>query len=245
MKEITEKIEELLQKEYHCSREELGGSGTLYTVNTDAKQPYLKMLAYRNRVVVCASESLLPRVRELLRDKTRDEIFECPFVYGQTIHFVPDSLPDRGPLPEYRYEFLLGKEINALQGLTGFENSLTFDSKGNTSTRAIFLAKDSSGITGIAGAAGSPVNGLWEVGVDVTAEHRRAGLGTYLVSALTRELLARGIAPFYSASVTNIASQMVASRCGYIPRWVDTFGTTLDGSSGYNSIVRALSLGQE
>ena len=54
---------------------------------------------------------------------------------------------------------------------------------------------------------------------------------------LTRELLERNILPYYSASVTNLGSQMVASRCGYIPAWVDTFGTTLDGSSVYNEIV--------
>ena len=30
---------------------------------------------------------------------------------------------------------------------------------------------------------------------------------------------------------------MAASRCGYIPAWVDTFGTTLDGSTVYNEIV--------
>ena len=31
--------------------------------------------------------------------------------------------------------------------------------------------------------------------------------------------------PFYSASVTNIASQAVAIRSGYMPLWTDTFGT--------------------
>ena len=79
---------------------------------------------------------------------------------------------------------------------------------------------------------------VWEVGVDVAEDYRNAGLGTYLVRGLTGELLARGIVPFYSASVTNIASQMTAYRCGYKPFWIDTFGTTLDGSSVYNDIVK-------
>ena len=55
------------------------------------------------------------------------------------------------------------------------------------------------------------------------------------------ELLARSIVPFYSASVTNIGSQMVANRCGYMPYWVDTFGTILDGSSVYNDLLKGLS----
>ena len=73
-------------------------------------------------------------------------------------------------------------------------------------------------------------------------EYRNARLGTYLVRGLTRELLAQNIIPFYSASITNIGSQMVAGRCGYIPFWVDTFGTILDGSSVYNDMIGDLSL---
>ena len=99
------------------------------------------------------------------------------------------------------------------------------------------MAKDKNKIIGIAGAAESSVNDVWEIGIDVLEEYRNANLGTYLVKALTRELLARKIVPFYSASVTNIGSQMVANRCGYIPIWVDTFGTTLDGSSVYKELI--------
>ena len=72
-------------------------------------------------------------------------------------------------------------------------------------------------------------------------EYRNARLGTYLVKGLTKELLTRNIIPFYSASITNIGSQMVASRCDYIPLWVDTFGTILDGSSVYNDMIKGLS----
>lgn len=89
----------------------------------------------------------------------------------------------------------------------------------------------------MAGAAESSVNGVWEIGVDVMHKYRNARLGTFLVRELTKELLARNIIPFYSASVTNIGSQMVASRCGYIPFWIDTFGTIFDGASAYNDII--------
>lgn len=65
--------------------------------------------------------------------------------------------------------------------------------------------------------------------MDVLPEYRNSGMGTYLVTKLTCELLKRDMVPFYSASVTNIGSQMVALRCGYIPAWVDTYGTVLDG----------------
>lgn len=246
MKEmIKSKVEELLAKEYYCMQKELNSKGTIFSVNADSKQPYIKILAYKNVIVVCTEKNLRSRVKELLQDKNRDEIFEFPFVYGQTIHYVPNSNSgeNRGNIvsfSDYRMEFLFEKDVLLLNGLTGFENSLGFDDNGATPTKAVYIAKENKKIIGVAGAAESSVEGIWEIGVDVVEEYRNTGLGSYLVSRLTDELLARNIVPFYSASVTNIASQRVAYRCGYIPLWVDTFGTILDGSSIYNDIVKGL-----
>ena len=239
---IKSKIEELLSKEYYCSLDELNGKSTVYSVNFNAKQPYIKILAYRNCVVVCTSEDLYYKVRELLQNKNRDEIFELPLVYGQTIHYVPNDnyINDVSVSLNYKCEYLFERDILSLVGLIGFENSLAFDENGSTSTKAVCIAKEKNKIIGAAGAAESSVNGVWEIGVDVMEEYRNARLGTYLVRGLTKELLARNVIPFYSASVTNIGSQMVASRCDYIPFWVDTFGTILDGSSVYNDIIKGL-----
>lgn len=240
---IKSKIEELLSKEFYCSSEELNGKATIYSVNFNAEQPYIKILAYRNCIVVCTSEDLHYKVQELLLNKNRDEIFELPLIYGQTIHYVPDdSCTDDGVAsPNYECEYLFYRDILSFNGLTGFENSLAFDENGSTSTKAVYIAKEKDKIIGVAGAAESLVNGVWEIGVDIMEEYRNAGLGTYLVRGLTKKLLARSIIPFYSASITNIGSQMVASRCGYIPFWIDTFGTILDGSSIYNDIIGVLS----
>lgn len=239
---IKSKIEELLSKEFYCGSDELNGRSTVYSVNLNAKQPYIKILAYRNCVVVCTSENLHDKVRELLQGKNRDELFELPLVYGQTIHYVPNDNYTEEVLTSSNYEreYLFGRDILSLAGLTGFENSLAFDENGSTSTKAVYIAKDNHKIIGVAGAAESSTDGVWEIGIDVMEEYRNARLGTYLVRGLTRELLAQNIIPFYSASITNIGSQMVASRCGYIPFWVDTFGTILDGSSVYNDMVKGL-----
>ncbi len=236
---IRNKIEELLSKEFYCSSEELNGKAVVYSINFNVKQSYIKILAYRNCVVVCTSEDLHSKVQKLLQNKNRDEIFEIPLVYGQTIHYVPDDSGTEDVLVSLSYEceYLFDRDILSLAGLTGFENSLTFDENGSTSTKAVCIAKDKNKIIGIAGAAESSVNGVWEIGVDVMDKYRNARLGTFLVRELTKELLARNIVPFYSASVTNIDSQMVASRCGYIPFWIDTFGTIFDGASAYNDIM--------
>ncbi len=244
MKEIIKnKIEELLSKEFYCSLEELNGNSTAYSVNFNTVQPYIKILAYRNCVVVCTSKDLHYRVQELLINKNRDEIFEFPLVYGQTIHYVPDDNCANDMLVSLKYEceYLFYRDILSLDGLSGFENSLAFDENGATSTKVVHIARDKNRIIGVAGASETLINGVWEIGIDVMEKYRNSRLGTYLVRGLTKELLVRNIIPFYSASVTNIGSQMVASRCGYIPYWIDTFGTILDGSSIYNDIIGDLS----
>lgn len=240
---IKGKIEELLSKNFCCSLEDLNGKSIVYTVN-DNEKPYIKILAYRNCVVICTSENLHAYVQEFLQNKNRDEIFELPFVYGQTIHYVPDGIYTNNVTisQNYEYEFLEDIEISSLAGLKDFNNSLSFDENDSTSTKAVYIAKYMNEIVGVAGAAESFVKDVWEIGVDVKEEHRKSRLGTYLVRNLTENLLDRNIVPFYSASVTNIGSQMVASRCDYIPFWVDTYGTILDGSSVYNDIVSGLTL---
>lgn len=255
---VRRKVEELLAKEYHCSPAELNGKETVFSIKTDAGKPYLKIMAYRHCIIVCTSKELHKKMQELLSGKSRDEIFELPYVYGQTIHYIPDcssvsgktTLQDRESQSmqkaadgrSFAYECLFQGEIDSLRGLTGFGNSLEFEEDGSTPAQAVCIAKDKGKIIGVAGASGSPVNGMWEVGVDVMEDYRNAGLGTFLVSRLTEEVTARNIVPFYSASVTNIGSQMVASRCGYLPSWVDTYGTTLDGSSVYGRHLLSLSL---
>ena len=61
-------------------------------------------------VVVSASPELLPRVEPLLTGKSRDEAFEFPLVYGQSLYYLPDLGRFHPlPLPEgYQYRLLAG-----------------------------------------------------------------------------------------------------------------------------------------
>lgn len=243
MKEIiNNKVQTLLTKEFYCKFQELEEDRIVYSIHPKAKHPYIKIMAYKNCVVVCTSKGLSANIKSLLRGKSRDEIFELPLVYGQTIHYVPD-IYHNGEISistDYEIEVLLGKEILSLKGIEGFENSLMFDENGYTETKAVCVVRDHNKVIGMSGAAVSSVEGLWEVGIDVLPEYRNCRIGTQLVKKLTDVLLEKNIVPFYSASVTNIGSQMVASRCGYIPAWVDTFGTILDGTSVYQDMLCGL-----
>ncbi len=236
---IRNAIELLLSKEYYCESVALSEKGTVFTVNPEINELFVKILAYRNCVIVCTSRNVQEKIEKLLRNRNRDEIFELPYVYGQTIHYVPDANREyvRHIKSDYTSVCIWGNDLLSLIGISGFENSLAFNENGKTSTKAVCIAKYNDKIVGIAGAAATSTDGVWEVGVDVAIEHRNAGLASHLVGTLTKELLAQGIVPFYSASVTNIGSQMVASRCGYIPCWMDTFGTIFDKHYAYDKSI--------
>lgn len=233
--EIRKVVQQYLIEQFSCTDEQLSQEGVWFTKNMENQDVYLKILSYRASTIVNVSEDIFSIVKEMLQGKNRDEVFEYPTVYGQTIHYVPDvKLVNEPSLSsEYTYELLEGKELQKLQGIEGFENSIVFDSEGNTSTQIAFIAKKDDVVIGIAG-AGIVTDKMWEVGIDVKAEHRNCGLGSGLIKKLTLEVLKKGIVPFYSASVTNIGSQMVANRAGYIPCWVDTFGNIFDEYYAYD-----------
>ncbi|NFS06502.1 GNAT family N-acetyltransferase [Clostridium botulinum] len=236
-------IKKHLSEQFFCNLSELEQENTSFTINSLIKSAYIKILAFNKCVIVNTSESIHSKVKSALNGKSRDEIFEFLFVYGQTIHYVPDvkKIQRLSLLDGYSCELLQGNDVNKLRGITGFDNSLVFDCNGNTSTTIVFLAKKGNEIIGLAGAE-SETEKLWEVGVDVKPKYRKSSLGTILVANLTVDIIKQGVVPFYSVSVTNIGSQMVANRSGYIPYWIDTFGNILDGSFPYNIFVKNLKL---
>lgn len=79
---------------------------------------------------------------------------------------------------------------------------------------------------------------LWQIGVDVLPQYRNKGLATSLVSNLAIMIMEQGIVPYYGVSSTNIASQCVAYRSGFIPAWMCTYKNTFDGTAPYESAVK-------
>lgn len=236
---IIQSVYGYLSARLGCSPEELSESGVLYVPNKSAEPPFLQMASIGERVIVSASPKLLHRVRELTQGRSRDEIFELPLVYGQTIHFVPDNVTDRSMPGGYKYGLLEDDDLSELTGLTGFPNSLVFDENGRTGTGIVCFAQSEGKIVALAG-AGQESGILWEMGVDTDPAQRGKGLGTALVGWLTRELMERGRVPFYSASVTNIGSQSVAHRSGLRPCWVDTYSNVLRDGYIYKDYIKLL-----
>ncbi|CUH95642.1 hypothetical protein P22_1716 [Propionispora sp. 2/2-37] len=232
-------VKEQLSKKLNCSIDAFDKDGTLFIANDQKEYPFLEIITMGKSVIISASSNILPKVKPLLVEKSRDEIFEFPFIYGQSIYFIPDSgLTKELPLiVGYEYELLKGEEIKKLKGITGFQNSLAFDEKGHTSTVIVLYAMRDNEIIGLAGAS-AEYEQMWEMGVDVKPQYRKCGLATRLIYNLAVHILKKEIVPFYCASTTNIGSQMVAYRSGFIPCWISTYRNILDGSSSYNDIVK-------
>lgn len=240
-KYIEETINSYLSNYLNCRPDDLKKEGTVFIKNNERKFPFLKICTVGQTVLVSASGTLIPKIQKLLENKSRDEIFENPFVYGQSIYYIPDfKIFKKLALDNnFQYELLEGKEIQKLNGISGFENSLAFDKDGNTSTCIVFYAIKNHEIVALAGASVEDEK-MWELGIDVKPEYRRNGLGAILISNLADAILEKGVIPFYCASTTNISSQAVAHRSGFMPWFVTTYGNILDGSSVYDEILKEL-----
>jgi hypothetical protein len=206
--------------------EDLHSNDTIFTLNNQSLSQSVKILGIGNSNIITLSPDIYETAKIQLVGKNRDELFESILVYGQSLYYIPD-LKQMKPLSynaDFQYELLVGEGIEKLKGIKGFDNSLAFDNQGYTPTNIVLYAMKDDKIIGLAGA--SYVNdNLREVGIDVNPIYRGKGLATVLVRNLSIEILNRGKIPFYCASVTNIASQAVAIRSGYMPLWTDTFGT--------------------
>lgn len=223
--EINDGIYQYIANSLDCTIEQLKGDATYFVRNTKEKKDYIKILSIRDTNIISLSEDKYELGKQLLTGKNRDELFESTLIFGQTLHYIPD-LKNMIKLPLFD-GFLFGlydeKQLYKLQGIKGFDNSLAFDMEGRTNTNIALLVRKDNEIVAIAGAS-TISEKIMEVGIDVKKEWRGHGLASLLVRNLTVEILERNIIPFYSASVTNLASQAVAIRSGYMPLWTDSYG---------------------
>lgn len=153
--------------------------------------------------------------------------------------------PGRRPFPRKKRYFeivSMGKSIvvsatsdwlsiakKQMQGnVTSFSNALIYDTNLPWQTELAVLAKQDGEIVGVAGAS-KTCEKLWQIGIDVLPAYHNLGLASYLVNRLTFEILERGEVPGYDVIASNLASQRVAQRSGYLPAWVSDWRCNFEG----------------
>ncbi len=202
----------------------------------ERQTPHLRVATMGRGIVVSAAASTLEKVRPILENRFRDDLFSAPFLFGHSLYYIPDSgQMNEPPCPEgITLEVREGNEIPALYAYPGFDNAIRYDSHHPRPDALALCAVHGGEIVGIAGAcADSRI--LWQIGIDVKRDFRGHGLAACLVSRLANRILQRGIVPFYGTASSNIASQAVAHRCGFSPAWMCNYKHTLDGKSPFEN----------
>ncbi len=206
--------------------------------NLNRQSPFLECVTMGKGIVISGDEKIIDRIKPILIDKSREEVFEATFWYGHSIYFLPDTDIKKMDckFKNFNFFFKEGKDISKLVGIQGFENSIDLNKDGSYKAGIVMYAKENDRIIAIAGAS-IECDTMWQIGIDVLPEYRNTGLATYLVNNITIKILGKGIVPYYCAASSNIGSQAIAHRSGYIASWVSTYKNAFDGSSSFEEYL--------
>ena len=193
----------------------------------DRQSPFLEITTMGKGIVVSADSDVLTKVKPLLEAKRRDDLFAAPFIYGHSLYYIPDcERIKRLPYPEnFTFHVKEGKEIHELYKLSGFENAIMYDVNHPRPDVIAIYAMYGNEIVAMAGASADS-SLMWQIGIDVFPQFRNRGLAVALVSNLAIMIMERGIVPYYGTASSNIASQAVAYRSGFVPTWMCSFKNT-------------------
>lgn len=201
----------------------------------ERQKPYLEIATMGNGTVVSADIDILVKIKPIIENKSRDDLFSSPFLYGHSLYYVPDCTRIKElPCPdEFTFHVGEGKEIHHLYEFQGFNNALSYDKNHiRPDILATYVMKGDI----VAAVAGASIDSktMWQIGIDVLPPYRNVGLASCLVCNLALMIMERGIVPYYGTASSNIPSQAVAYRSGLIPTWMCTYKNLFDGKSTYN-----------
>lgn len=238
--EMLHIVESQLATDLNCTPDDLNGEKDSFVFtearNNPGRRPFPRgeqhfdMLSMGKSIVVSATPDILAIAKPEFCGKSRDEAFSMPFVYGHSLHYLPDldNIKPIAPPEGFTFEMVEQKDIPALYQFEGFDHAMFYDVNHPRPDALVFIAKKAGHIIGMAGAS-NDCKRMWQVGMDVLPEFRGFGLGSYLVNHLTIEIQGRGYVPYYGTSSANIASQRVAHRAGYYPAWINVYQGIFDG----------------
>jgi len=194
------------------------------------EKQHFDMMTMGKSIIVSATPARLKYAKEQLIGKSRDEAFSMPFLCSHSMWYLPDldNLKHISAPKGFLYETVERNEIPKLYDFQGFSYAIQYNINQPIQDTLVILAKQENTIVAMAGASELCLK-MWGIGVDVLPKYRNNGLALYLVNALTMEMLKRNIVPVYGASLSNIASQKVAYRAGFMPAWTIGYRVRFQG----------------
>ena len=228
-KDVLDIVNNQLAIDLNCSVEDFRKEGVIYTepVINDKQRKYIKEKPYGEMVtmgqacVISIDDEIKEKVKKALDGKSRNEIDEIGVLTETEIHYIPDlDRMIKKDLPkDFKYEIKEGKEeVEKLYSVPGYDNSIQYGENYVVPDEIVLYAKDKDDIIAMAGAS-KDTEVMWQIGCDVKEEYRSKGLATALVSNLANIILEKGKLPYYSTTSSNIPSQLVAYKCGFMPYW--------------------------
>lgn len=223
-----------LAVDYNCKPDDFTKDGVIFTIaekqNGRREMPFvtprLEVITMGKSTIVNASKKIMPYVRRKFSGKSAYDILTSKIVYGVNPYYLP-NVENIKIIGNKLYEFkLIDSDIQSLYKYKQFKNALQYDNESKRPEVLAAVAYDGSKIIGVA-CASADSNTMWQIGVDVLPEYRGYGVAVKLVNMLTVETLNRGGVPYYTTDCSNINSQKVAIKSGYISVWSHCFKTRL------------------
>lgn len=226
--------------DYCCTREDVLDHQNHFTQHhfLDGRRRYeeradcfLKAAVINGKLLFTGNPEIISWCREEYAGSSSAWFFEAKnlrrlndrlFMDGYQIEMVhPFYIAERiteADTGNYDIRWYEGEEIGQFRGDVRFDKAFTFD-KDAPDVLGVAAVCDGQ-IAGMAGAScDSPT--MWQIGINVDPERRKAGIGTMLVTLLKNEILKRGCLPYYGTAMSHIASQKVALGSGFLPAWAE------------------------
>ena len=192
---------------------------------------YCNLASYGNNVVASVHPEIKEKVEEYINQYPMEHCFETP-----NLHVLDDLLKEQGYKICFMAEYFL-PDLTALQKLscdytmkllvqedfkelyTPMWSNALCEKRKHLDVLGVG-AYDGDKLIGLAGCS-ADCDTMWQIGVDVLPQYRRAGIAAALTSSLALEILNRGKVPFYCAAWSNIKSVRNAIKSGFKPAWVE------------------------
>ncbi len=232
-------VKKQLSVDLNCAVDDLNGEKDTFIFceakDNPGRRPFprgenhFEMLSMGKSIVVSAAPMLLKYVKLQLEGASRDDAFSKPFIYGHSVYFLPDMKRAKslGTPDGLQYEMVEKGDLLKLYETKGFSNAIQYDPDHPRPDVLAVLAKKEGKTVSMAGASADCLS-MWQIGIDTLPEYRGLGLGAYLVYQLSEKIIEQGIVPYYGTASSNIASQKVAYRAGFMPVWMCVYNTCFE-----------------
>jgi|GEM_PF-226727 len=229
-------------RDLDCKREDLVDGGYhlgVFGANPMAKTCFKEeatcsLVSYGQGLVVATKEDLIDKVDMLLdrsdyfrnfepdqMEKINDLLrpYKKKMAY-MTQFFLPDPQAHVLTNSDLDIRVFEGEAIRSLYKDQSFTMALEYKLEGDKKDVLAIGAYKHGRLVGLAGAS-SDCQAMWQVGIDVLAEHRGEGIAISLIHHISKMILKKGIVPYYGCAWSNLPSIRTALKAGYKLAWTE------------------------